>query len=62
MASWIADLMQAQGAQARYPGLRQHQCEARRRAEGIPLTAALAAALQALALRSGVALTVPVVA
>ncbi len=41
---------QAQGAQARYPGMRQHQCEIERRAEGILLTPALARALHAVAL------------
>lgn len=56
MAASMAALVQAQGDAARYPGLRQHQCEQQRRASGIPLTPALAAELQALAQRSGVAL------
>lgn len=59
MAHWIDGLLQSQGPQARYPGLRQHQCEQQRLAHGIPVTAALAGQLQALARLSGVALQSP---
>lgn len=57
MAHWIDGLLRSQGPQARYPGLRQHQCEQQRLAHGIPVTAALAGELQALARLSGVALS-----
>lgn len=57
MAHWLAGLLASQGGQARYPGLRQHQCEQQRLADGIPVTAALAEELQALARLSGVALS-----
>jgi LDH2 family malate/lactate/ureidoglycolate dehydrogenase len=56
MANWITGLLAAQGTQGRYPGLRQHECELQRRAEGIPLSSALINELQALARLSGVAL------
>lgn len=60
MTTWAAGLLQTQGAQARYAGLRlrlrQHQCELQRLADGIPLKPVLAVELKDLARRSGVPL------
>ena len=56
MRAWVDHFLQAGGAQARYPGQRQHACEQERLAQGIPVPHALLQKLQALGLETGNAL------
>jgi len=54
VADWLGHYLTASGCEARYPGLRQAQCEAQRREIGIPVSSALAAELRATGRQVGV--------
>lgn len=58
-AQWLSRYRQDAGPQARYPGLRQAESEARRAIEGIPVPDGLLAELRALAETTGIRLPSP---